>query len=177
MLDRLAHTLRDLATWPALLLLLAAIAICLTTFGWRARALGLGEPAFDRRASGYTPAEAGELLDRMGSGGRSLYAATQLTLDLAFPLVYGLFGAILVVWLYPHSWARWVLLVPLLAVALDLSENLITAIMAWRHQQGQTPSLAGLASTLTVAKTWALRLGALALGAGLAIKIVRKIGR
>ncbi len=175
MLDRLSHTLSQLATWPVVVLLVVAYALCATGFAWRAKALGLGdEPGFDRRGSGYSSTEAQALLDKMGEGGRSFYAVTQLSLDVAFPVVYGLLAAIAIAWLYPHPWARWLILVPLLAVALDLCENVSTAIMAWRYEPAHGPPLVGLASALTVAKTWALWGGAAVLLLGVVAKAVER---
>lgn len=175
MLDRLAHTLNDLATWQVVVLLLAAFALCLTGFAWRERALALGEPGFDRRGSGYDAKEAGELLDRMGERGRAVYAVTQLTLDVAFPLVYGLLAAILIAWLYPHPWARLLILVPLLVVAVDLCENMTTAVMAWRHQPGVEPPLARAASAFTVAKSRGLQFGAAVVLLGAVVKLIGKM--
>jgi hypothetical protein len=103
---------------------------------------------------GYTPAEAQQLLAALGAPGRHLYATTQLTLDVIFPLVYGLFFAVLMVRLYPLEQAG-ILFTPLLMVVADLAENVLTAILAWNYT-GPLSVLAWFAAGCTVAKWIAL---------------------
>ena len=54
---------------------------------------------------------------------RLYYAATEVTTDVAFPLVYGTFIGMLFWWLYGRA-GRALLLIPLAIVAADLTENI-----------------------------------------------------
>ena len=60
-------------------------------------------------------------------------------------------------------------------MALDLGENVTTAIMTWRHQAGQAPPLAPLASVLTQAKAWGLKIGLGVLLLGVAVKLLTRL--
>lgn len=134
-------------------LLSVAIVVCVQGFIWRQAALGWPNQVLDAHL-GYTSAEAQRVLAALGAPGRHLYAATQLTLDVIFPLVYGLFFAVLMVRLYPLEQAG-ILFTPLLMVVADLAENVLTAMLAWNYT-GQTSALAWLAAGCTVAKWIAL---------------------
>src|SRR2546425_9482630 len=64
-----------------------ALVVCVALFLLRRKLLG-GAETPDSFWQGYTPAEVADFLRHIGPGGRSLYAFTQLTLDVVFPVVY-----------------------------------------------------------------------------------------
>lgn len=59
-----------------------------------------------------------------------LYATTQATLDVIFPIVYGTLLGILIGRFYDRRMATGLLLLPLLAFVFDLSENAVTIYLA-----------------------------------------------
>jgi hypothetical protein len=112
----------------------------------------------------YTPAEARNLFERLGKSGRNIYALTELTLDLVFPLIYGSLFCLLTASLARAQWA-WLVTIPLFAALSDLVENSIVAYLAWSYA-GQESSLAWLAAAVTLIKTLLLGLSLLILFAG-----------
>jgi hypothetical protein len=54
------------------------------------------------------------------------YIATQLTVDVVFPLAYSMLFGLALVALYSRPVSRWLLIFPVLALAFDLTENLAT---------------------------------------------------
>jgi hypothetical protein len=134
-LGRLDGLLEWLAKWPVFVLLCVLYVLCFGGFRWRRATIGANVEPFDTRWRSYTPGEAHALLTSMGEGGRQIYAATQLTLDVLFPFVYaGLFAALL---LKLDATPRRLLLVPAAAAAADLLENCLTAYLAWSFTPAQ----------------------------------------
>lgn len=148
-LDRLYAFVARLATWPVIGRLAAAFVLLFLGFQLRSRALG-GVPVLDVRF-GYTPEGARDVLEALGEAGRSLYAATQLTLDVAFPLVYTvLFAALIVRW-HDREPARRLLAIPLLGGLMDLLEN-ITAVILASAYNGVASPLAWVTSAAGIVK-------------------------
>ncbi len=142
----------------------------------RLRALSGGVGPLDVRPF-YTPAQAYAALAAYGEAGRATYRTGALTADMAFPLAYALFLSLAVAWLCrragdPDVACGWPLyLVPLVAGALDVMENVSVAAMLWRYPKF-SPALAWVAAAFTAMK-WvavALSLGALAVAAWRAAK-------
>jgi len=109
----------------------------------------------------------------LGAPGRQLYAISEVTLDILYPLLYGIFLSLLIAWLcsrlFPaSSRLRWLPLLPLAGALADLGENLsITALLL--AYPSQLPWLIYLANLFGLLK-WAAVLSSLALillGAGL----------
>src|SRR5262249_24984901 len=88
-------------SWGRVGLLLAPSVAALAVFAIRDQVFLLGassDPAklLDTRFW-YTPTDAREYLDRLGQSGRRLYAMTQLSLDIIFPVFYaGLLSSLFV---------------------------------------------------------------------------------
>jgi hypothetical protein len=110
--------LRDAATWPG-------------------RSPAQRPQVPDSRVLGYTADELHDHFGAIGSRGgslreaggvRALYVATQLTLDLVFPVAYGALAVAVLVWLFPRP-TGWVW-VPVAVVVTDLSENLLLVGLA-----------------------------------------------
>ena len=153
---RLYRVVEKNANWPTITLLFVAFLLCNQAFAWRQSRLE--HEVLDVR-SWYTPGEVAELMESLGADGRSLYATTQVTLDVAFPLIYGAILAILIVRLYREELARRLLAVPLVAVLADLLENVTAAFLAWTFTD-EASSLAWFSAVCTLTKSAAL-LGAL----------------
>ena len=141
------------ATWRVVVAALVGAIACVAGLVWRqARLAGL--ELLDSRAW-YTPEEAADLfdaLDRLDDGARVFYATTALTVDMVFPVSYGLLFAALLYRLF-RGGAPLYLLALALALA-DALENVTVAALALSHD-GEPSPLAWLAAVFTLIK-WAL---------------------
>jgi hypothetical protein len=155
-----------LADWRVIGLLLLLGLLCEGEFALRGHALGPGNDTPDSKRWGYTPEQVHDWLDRIGEPGRQLYAQTQVTLDLVFPLAYaGLWAGLLARW-WSCVWARRLVWAPVLAVFADYAENFQTAYLAWTFTPGHVSPLAWGAAVATCTK-WALvALSVLLVGVG-----------
>lgn len=77
---------------------------------------------------GYSPAYLAEVLSTYGEVGRSAYATSLMTLDMLFPISYGIFFALLVRRVYknlnvPAGLVNAMIVMPLLSWVLDWIEN------------------------------------------------------
>jgi hypothetical protein len=148
MWDAIYRLIERNANWPMLGLLFVLFLICLALFDWRNKVTG-------KTLEGsywYTPAKASELLKAMDKHGRRVYAVTEVTLDLAFPFIYGGLFAILLFQLYGGEKAGWVLLIPVITVVADLLEN-FTAVYLALSFDGQPSPLAWAGTIFTLVKT------------------------
>ena len=143
---------------------LAGVVACVAGLVWRQQRLG-GLELLDSRGW-YTPAEAAALfdeLDRLDASARLVYAATGLTIDMAFPAAYGLLLAILLFQLFRGGVPLFLL--PLAMAAADVLENMTVAGLALSHVGAPTP-LAWLAAAFTLVKTVLIAATAAALAVG-----------
>ena len=89
--DRIRRELQRLATRRVVIPTLLAALLCLSGFEWRDARLG-GLELLDTR-QWYTPEQAAALfgaLDRLDSRARAVYAWTEVSIDMVFPVAYGL---------------------------------------------------------------------------------------
>ncbi len=152
------------ATWRVAAATLAGVIACVAGLVWRQQRLG-GLELLDSRGW-YTPGEAASLfeeLDRLDGGGRLVYAATGLTIDMVFPVAYGLLLAILLFRLFRGGLPLYLL--PLAMAAADMLENMTVAGLALSHAGAPTPA-AWLAAVFTLVKTVLIAATAAALGVG-----------
>ena len=137
------------ATRHVALVALAGAVACVGGLLWRQDRLG-GLPLLDSRGW-YTPEDAAalfEALDRLDASARAVYAATGLTVDMAFPVAYGLLFAILLFRLFRAPF----FLLPLSVAVFDGLENLTVAALALSHAGAPSP-IAWLAAVFTLLKT------------------------
>ena len=130
---------------------LASVVACVAGLVWRQHRLG-GLDLLDSRGW-YTPGEAAALfdgLDRLDPNARLVYAATGLTIDVAFPVAYGLLLAFLLVRLWRGGAPLYLL--PLAMAAADVLENLTVAALALSYAGAASP-LAWPATIFTLVKT------------------------
>ena len=142
----------------------AGVAACVAGLVWRQHRLG-GLDLLDSRGW-YTPGEAAALfdaLDRLDANARLVYAATGLTIDLAFPVAYGLLLAILLVRLWRGGAPLYLL--PLAMAAADVLENLTVAALALSYA-GTPTALSWSAAVFTLVKTVLIVATAAAVGIG-----------
>ena len=89
----------------------------------------------------YTPAEAFAMLEKYGQTGRALYMKIELTVDLLYPIIYTLFLALLISWLFQRAFSldskmqKWNV-APVGAWFFDLLENIgIVSLLAMHPSQ------------------------------------------
>jgi hypothetical protein len=151
MWDSLHSSLERFATWPAVALLFILFIMCAEGFELRRKSLGYENRALDGRFW-YSPDDASDFLRAIGEHGRRIYAVTELTLDILFPLVYGTLFAALIIHVYARESGKFLVLVPLLAVVFDVLENITTAYLAWQFDDRTSPVARG-AAVLTATKS------------------------
>jgi hypothetical protein len=144
-----------------LFLFVALLVFALVLFPARTRQLAalaapkVPGPALDARR-GYSLTEAEAFLGAIGPEGRRLYALTELSLDLAFPVLYGLFFAGLLAFVLARAVperrrVRRLAYLPLAMAVADISENLTLTALALSYPPLNT-GLARLANVFTLAK-------------------------
>ena len=151
-------------TWPMVALLFIVFILCAQGFEYRRKVLGYENQTLDGRLW-YSPVEARDFLQDIGERGRRIYAATELTLDILFPFVYGTLFAILLIRVFAPASAKYLVLVPLLTGAADLLENVSGAYLALQFN-GETSSLTRVATLFTAAKFFLFSLSLILILAG-----------
>jgi hypothetical protein len=185
MLIRLSTHIHRAASLKGLLVfLLLLLPFNLWLFPARSRVLEayLGYPStvLDARLT-YTPLQVEQYLEDLGASGRRLYAASEVTLDLLYPLLYGGFLALGLALVYralfpTHRFSRYVPLVGAAAALADLAENLSLAFLALIFPRGPD-GLVFLAGTFTALKWLAgLTAGVLLLAGAGAYLAARMLG-
>jgi hypothetical protein len=117
-----------------------------------------GEVGAPDTAFFYTPADLYRFAEAYGEEGRAAYIRARFTFDIAWPIVYTLFLATAITWLYARAFSsdsRWQLanLAPLIGAILDYLENVSTSLVMWRYP-ARTPVVDTLAPVFSLAK-WA----------------------
>jgi hypothetical protein len=107
----------------------------------------------------YTPAQAYGMLEKYGPAGRALYTKIELTADIIYPIIYTLFYALLISWLFQRAFPpdskmqKWNV-APVGAWLFDLLENIAIVSMLAIYPT-QITLLAWLTMLLGLIK-WAL---------------------
>ena len=159
MRDRIRPVLQRLATRRVVIPAVLAALLCVAAFQWRDARLG-GLELLDTR-QWYAPEEAAALfvaLDRLDPRARAVYAWTEVSVDLIFPVAYGLLLALALLRLYGNG--RPVYLLPLAGAVADVVENISIALLAAVYD-GAPSSWARVAAVFTLLKS-VLLLAALA---------------
>jgi hypothetical protein len=118
---------------------------------------------------GYSPKQLHEWFDCIGPDGCRLYAITQVTLDFAFPCIYGLLFVMFIMRLFEGRLACLLVLLPVLAVGLDLLENVTLAYLGLRNGGGEDRQ-AQVAAMFTIGKWIFVYLASLVVG----VRIIRR---
>ena len=165
--DRIRAVLQRLATRRVVIPTLLAALLCLAGFEWRDARLG-GLELLDTR-QWYTPEQAAALfgaLDRLDPRARAVYAWTEVSIDMIFPVAYGLLFALLLLRLFGDG--RPFYLLPITGAAADVFENISIAVLASTYD-GTPSSWARVAAVFTLLKS-GLILATLAAAVGGAIR-------
>ncbi len=144
--------------------LLLTTVIFTVGFELRSRALGSDLPTPDSRRQGYSVLDIEELWSAWGESGRGLYVITQLTMDMIFPLVYGALLVGLVFKFFAGRWRSALLMLPLLCVVGDWTENLLASSIF--SGQDLSTQLVPACSWATQGKWLLLLLSLVAVGVG-----------
>jgi hypothetical protein len=104
----------------------------------------------------YSAEEGYAVLEAQGEVGRAFYRRLLLTTELAFPLIYRAFNAVLIAYLFsrwtaPTSRLRYLSLLPLVGMAADYCENALVLMMLGAYPE-RLNGVATLASTATAIK-------------------------
>ena len=174
MCDSIYQRISGIASWRNGIFLFLANLACMVGFNWRRNQLKLESP--DAKQS-YSPDDLYAFLEGIGDSGRSLYAWTQITLDVIYPVVYCLLFAVLLVVLYRWEKLRCLVLMPLLTGFFDLLENFTTAYLAATFSSGRNATLAGLAPIFSTGKWWGITLCLVLILIGAILKAVNWLRR
>lgn len=169
----IARTVERCANWRVAAAALAGIAGCVAGLAWRQARLG-GLDLLDGRGW-YTPGDAAALfdaLDGLNAGARAFYALTALTIDMVFPVCYGLLFAVLLFRLFRGGAPLYLL--PLALAAADVLENVTVAALVLSHDGAPSP-LAWLAAAFTLVKTVLIVATLAAVCAGGALRLWARI--
>ena len=151
MRDGIRPVLQRLATRRAVIPAALAALFCVLVFQWRDARLG-GLELLDTR-QWYTPEQAAALfaaLDRLDPRARAVYAWTEVSVDLIFPIAYGLLLALALLRLFGD--ARPFYLLPIAGAVADVFENISIALLAATHD-GAPSSWTRVAAAFTLLKS------------------------
>ena len=125
----------------------------------------------------YAPDDLYQFAEAYGKDGRQAYIRARFTFDLVWPLVYSLFLATGISWIFGKAlaadspWQR-ANLAPLVGALLDYLENLSTSLVMLRYPE-QTPVVDLLAPLFTALKWGSLGLSFLLLLIGMVAALWR----
>jgi hypothetical protein len=160
MLDRLSSTLEKYASgWLVLLFSAGEMffnAVILPNQQAKIEAASGGTGPIDLQLF-YTPDEVYSMVASYGDEGRASYRAFELTGDIIYPIVYTLFFALFITWLFqrgfpPDSKTQKLNLVPFGGWLFDLLENL--GIVAMLSVHPATPAALAWVSTIFTLIKW-----------------------
>lgn len=128
-----------------------------------------GKP-IDLEIPTYSTERAHSMIEGYGEAGREIYQLIELTADIAYPIVYSLAFALLILFLLKkmelgNHWLRWLALIPLVAAFADLGEN-ISIVTMLNQFPVQSDVVAQIAGSFSLVK-WCcffLSLGSILLG-------------
>lgn len=112
---------------------------------------------FDMSPTGYSYAEAIELLQILGLEGRRAYLTVQLPIDLIYPLMFAISYSLLITWVLKQflpMQSKWFLVafIPVLAGMFDYLENAVVASMLHVFPD-VSETLVASASSFTIVKS------------------------
>lgn len=151
MRDGIHPALQRLATRRVVVPAVVAALLCLVAFQWRDARFG-GLELLDTR-QWYTPEQAARLfaaLDQLDPRARAVYAWTEVSVDLVFPVAYGLLLALALLRLFANG--RPLYLLPLVGAVADVVENLSIALLAATYD-GAPSSWTRVAAVFTLLKS------------------------
>lgn len=146
------HWLEPMTSWHAFVFLLGAFLLCAAVFRHRAALLN-GATTPDGQMLKLSFDDLFAIIARMTPADRKLYAYTECTLDVAFPIIYSHLLAIAMLLGFGAGGmaVRVFATLPLVAAGCDLVENYSVAWLVSHHQTGTKSKLGWV--TLAFGKT------------------------
>ena len=182
-MEKLTRLLNRLANWKTIvILILIALPFNLVIFPMRSARLqelsGKSTPIIDVMFA-YTPAQVYELVPAYGEQGRQLYAVTELTVDLAYPILYNSLLSLLMAIIFRSAFSsgsQWqkLPLLPLASWLADYVENVGITIMLVSYPQ-ELDALAWITSLFSTVKWTVGGACVILIVIGLAVLLVKKL--
>ena len=148
MLTVLYQYIRRNTNTTSLVVLAISLVICMTGFHFRKLKLG----KVPDKMCYFNATEFKEFICQSPEAWY-VYAATQATFDVLFPITYCTLTGMLIVGLLDQTTATWLLVLPLLIFVTDLSENAVTIYLAFTFDcKLDPPTIPWLATVLTPTK-------------------------
>ncbi len=183
MVERLTRLLDRLANWKTIvILILIALPFNWVIFPMRSTRLkelsGKSNPIIDVMYA-YTPAQVYELIPAYGEQGRQFYAVTELTVDLAYPILYNLLLSVLMAMIFRgafSSGSQWhkLPLLPLASWLADYLENAGITLMLVSYPQ-ELDALAWVTSLFSTAKWTVGGACVILIVVGLVVLLIKKL--
>lgn len=142
--------------------LFVGVCICAILMAIAALVIGVGQPIDGSNARiqildtmlNYSQEEAYEQIKAYGETGRTVCVFTTLILDSLFPLFYGSFMSLILVFLFQATQYRMLIIMPLLILLVDYVENTHLAFLVINFPE-ELPHVVYWANLVTITK-WTL---------------------
>ena len=142
--------------------LFVGVCICAILMAIAALVIGVGQPIDGSNARiqildtmlNYSQEEAYEQIKAYGETGRTVCVFTTLILDSLFPLFYGSFMSLILVFLFQSTQYRMLIIMPLLILLVDYVENTHLAFLVINFPE-ELPHVVYWANLVTITK-WTL---------------------
>jgi len=173
--------LAQMANGKVLIVLLVAGLIFQFIFQYRNNTLktysGEDKPTLDSNLC-YDSKSAYALFTKLKDPGRKLYAWTEITVDLIFPIIYAFFLSLLIIYLFQkcsiNTSEQFVVMLPFIAMLFDYGENILIAVMLFAYPQ-EHPALVSIASVFTKLKWSCVSVSFVAILFGLACLAITSV--
>lgn len=155
MIDRLHRWARGRTVAALLIVDFLMMILVMPYFGRRLRALAPDTIPLDTVIPTYSPAFAHRMVAAYGEEGRAFYRLIDLSVDIAYAVIFGLAFSLLLAYLWPRiatgiRWLRWLPLAPLVGLVFDLAENvmIVALLTSYPEQSDSLARLAGISSLM-----------------------------
>lgn len=122
-------------------------------------------------STGFNPQKTLDMVAAYGDAGRAYYARTEMTADVAYPIVYAFFFGIILTLLYRGKRANLVNVLPFIALAFDYAENVMIVLLLKSFPQQSYP-MAVLCEVFKTGKWIAFGASIAFISGGLVLKLV-----
>jgi hypothetical protein len=123
---------------------------------------------------GFNPQKTLMIVSEYGDAARSFYARTEMTTDIAYPIVYAFLFGIILTLLYRKSSYAWVNILPFICLLFDYLENINIVILLMTYPQ-QSLAIAILCEIFKLMKWLTFGSFILVIIFGLAFKLINLV--
>ncbi|MCB9236190.1 MAG: hypothetical protein H6581_31365 [Bacteroidia bacterium] len=146
-MTRLINLLKRIASWKTLLPLLALYfffnGYLLNNAEKRMNELAGSEVGVIDLTFGFNPQKTLDMVAAYGDEGRAYYARTELTTDIAYPVIYAFLFGIILMLLYKNTRLEKISALPFLTMLFDFAENATIVTLLNSH-----PNVSGMVANL-----------------------------